>query len=165
MKRLVTAATVVLAAVLATSGTAQAQGSTFTVRVVRCDQQFPGDPTYYAEIMGAITPVPSTDYDISVVTTARGEINHLSLPGGFDITGAALIAPLPLGVVTFTAFHDLNNNNVQDSGEPTIASTGLDFPCEPQTAEECKNGGWRTFPFLGFKNQGDCVSLIRHRAR
>jgi DNA-binding beta-propeller fold protein YncE len=28
----------------------------------------------------------------------------------------------------------------------------------PTTKNECKNGGWRTFP--GFKNQGDCVSFV-----
>lgn len=28
----------------------------------------------------------------------------------------------------------------------------------PTTREQCKNGGWQSFP--GFKNQGDCVSFV-----
>jgi hypothetical protein len=30
----------------------------------------------------------------------------------------------------------------------------------PATKNECKNGGWKNFPDLGFKNQGDCVSYV-----
>jgi hypothetical protein len=30
----------------------------------------------------------------------------------------------------------------------------------PTTADDCKNGGWRNYPELGFKNQGDCVSYV-----
>ena len=30
----------------------------------------------------------------------------------------------------------------------------------PTRKEQCKSGGWRTFPALGFKNQGDCVGFV-----
>jgi hypothetical protein len=30
----------------------------------------------------------------------------------------------------------------------------------PVDKNECKNGGWKTFTALGFKNQGDCVSFV-----
>ena len=35
----------------------------------------------------------------------------------------------------------------------------------PTAAEQCKNGGWRTFgaPAGPFRNQGDCVSNVRSR--
>ena len=33
-----------------------------------------------------------------------------------------------------------------------------DAPVLPTSKDQCKNGGWRTFP--GFKNQGDCVSFV-----
>ena len=33
----------------------------------------------------------------------------------------------------------------------------------PDDKDQCKNGGWRTFP--GFKNQGDCVSYVVTRGR
>lgn len=40
--------------------------------------------------------------------------------------------------------------------EGDIAVT--DAPEVPTSKEQCKDGGWRTFP--GFKNQGDCVSSL-----
>ena len=49
-------------------------------------------------------------------------------------------APLP----------DLDGGEALVSGEVTIT----DAP----TKDQCKNGGWRNF--LGFKNQGDCVSFV-----
>jgi hypothetical protein len=33
-----------------------------------------------------------------------------------------------------------------------------DAPPLPTSKEQCKSGGWRSFP--GFKNQGDCVSFV-----
>lgn len=40
----------------------------------------------------------------------------------------------------------------------------FDVLCQPQTKDECKNGGWRQFneppPGLGFKNQGQCVAFV-----
>jgi hypothetical protein len=38
-----------------------------------------------------------------------------------------------------------------------------DAPSLPTSKDQCKNGGWRTYGI--FKNQGDCVSSIRQRAR
>jgi hypothetical protein len=34
----------------------------------------------------------------------------------------------------------------------------VDAPPLPAAIDQCKNGGWRNF--LGFKNQGDCVSFV-----
>lgn len=31
----------------------------------------------------------------------------------------------------------------------------------PGSTSECKNGGYRNFPALGFKSQGDCVAYVR----
>jgi hypothetical protein len=33
-----------------------------------------------------------------------------------------------------------------------------DAPPVPTSKEQCKTGGWRSFP--GFKSQGDCVSFV-----
>ena len=33
----------------------------------------------------------------------------------------------------------------------------------PTSKEQCKNGGWRTFP--GFRNQGDCVAFVATHGR
>jgi hypothetical protein len=34
----------------------------------------------------------------------------------------------------------------------------VDAPALPTSKDQCKNGGWRNF--LGFKNEGDCVSFV-----
>jgi hypothetical protein len=31
---------------------------------------------------------------------------------------------------------------------------------QPQTKADCKNGGWKNFPGLGFKNQGQCIKFV-----
>jgi hypothetical protein len=33
----------------------------------------------------------------------------------------------------------------------------------PSSKEQCKNGGWRTFP--GFKNEGDCVGFVATKGK
>jgi hypothetical protein len=45
-------------------------------------------------------------------------------------------------------------------GQPLITGdVGVrDAPPLPTTKEQCKNGGWRSFP--GFKTQGDCINFV-----
>jgi hypothetical protein len=38
-----------------------------------------------------------------------------------------------------------------------------DAPALPTSKDQCKHGGWRSFP--GFKNQGDCVSFVVTRGK
>jgi hypothetical protein len=38
-------------------------------------------------------------------------------------------------------------------------------PERPTTAEECRAGGFRDFPALGFGNQGDCVAFVQTGGR
>jgi hypothetical protein len=47
----------------------------------------------------------------------------------------------------------------------TYVSTGLVLitpppPVVPTSKDQCKNGGYKNYPALGFKNQGDCVSFV-----
>ena len=51
-------------------------------------------------------------------------------------------------------------------GEPvhvTPGGTTPPPPAQPTTKDDCKNGGWKSFP--GFKNQGDCVSFVATHGR
>jgi hypothetical protein len=53
---------------------------------------------------------------------------------------------------------------VDDSGDPSIVISykagGVgEEPPEPQTKEDCKNGGYEEF---GFKNQGQCIKAVNH---
>jgi hypothetical protein len=49
--------------------------------------------------------------------------------------------------------------------ERFTSATGVPTPIItlPETANECKHGGWRTFE--RFKNQGDCVSFVASKGR
>jgi len=33
---------------------------------------------------------------------------------------------------------------------------------QPQTKADCMNGGWKNFPALAFKNQGQCIKFVNH---
>jgi hypothetical protein len=56
---------------------------------------------------------------------------------------------------------------VDDSGDPSIVISykagGVGEPPppteQPQTNEDCKNGGYEEF---GFKNQGQCIKAVNH---
>ncbi len=49
---------------------------------------------------------------------------------------------------------DNNNANVENQAQVTPC------PTYPNTKEECKNGGYKTFTGVTFKNQGQCVSYV-----
>ena len=48
---------------------------------------------------------------------------------------------------------------VNDRGDLTVVNT----QALPTSKDQCKNGGWKTYGV--FKNEGDCVSFVRHHAR
>jgi hypothetical protein len=52
--------------------------------------------------------------------------------------------------------------NAAPAGEPSfVGPAGVavePLPRAPNSKDQCKNGGWRTFG--GFENQGDCVSFV-----
>jgi hypothetical protein len=88
----------------------------------------------------------------------------LSLPSGTtyrdagpfstDANGNFFLGPFGTTVPgTFTVTINWAGASVTDS---------VDVNCAlPTSKDQCKNGGWRTFP--GFENQGDCVSFVsRH---
>jgi hypothetical protein len=124
----------------------------------------PSTQGVFTTLSGSITPVPQTEFDLSIVSSVRGEVFHITLPAGFDITAASVsVGPAPLGRLTITVFRDLNQNDVRDPGEPILASTALTSPCRPgpTRAEQCSNGGWQAFGF--FTSQGDCVAFTTTR--
>lgn len=41
-----------------------------------------------------------------------------------------------------------------------VDDTTYDFAGTPQTADDCKSGGWQTYAERGFPNQGQCVSYV-----
>jgi hypothetical protein len=158
MRRLIVfATTTVVVLALLPSATSAQSAAKVTISALNCDTS--AVPAT-VDLTGTITPVPAVDFGIVVVSSVRGQVFSTSLSAGFDITGATVRLLLPLGTVTTTVFADPNRNAVQDPGEATIGTARLVDPCRPQQKTQCKRGGWRDFAFLGFKNQGDCVSYV-----
>ena len=42
----------------------------------------------------------------------------------------------------------------------TVNDTTYDFAGTPQTADDCKNGGWQTYAERAFPNQGQCIQFV-----
>jgi hypothetical protein len=76
----------------------------------------------------------------------------LALLGSHTVTGIQLV------VDSGWAFADAEQTILVDNVR--INGTTYTFTATPRTSSECKNGGWKTFTELGFKNQGDCVSYV-----
>jgi hypothetical protein len=158
MKRLVALLSITCLCLLAGAQSASAQ-TAVTINTTGCVPIT--NAGVFTIITGTITPVPQTEYDISVVSNVRGEVFHITLSAGFDISGASVsVGPAPLGQLTATVFQDLDQDDVLDPAEPVLGSASVHSPCHPGPthAEECSNGGWQSF---GFASQGDCVAFVR----
>ena len=119
-------------------------------------------------VRGLVTGLePNTNYGFRLETPVIGAV-----VGAFttDATGSRvlgdLLADVPFEARTIIWLNPDGDVNEQEPGEPTVIdqTAVVDQPCtdarpkEPTRLDQCKNGGWRTFP--GFKNQGDCVSFV-----
>jgi hypothetical protein len=86
--------------------------------------------------------------ELVVVDNAPGPNNFLdtvALSQRITDTGTAnCLAPGPLTIGPLNLM----------SGDIIVTAA----PPLPTSKDQCKNGGWRTFP--GFKSQGDCVSFV-----
>lgn len=157
MKRAAGLVLTAIVGLLAAAPSAPAQ-STLTLSATECQPSTGGVLT---GLSGSITPVPETEFDISVVSSVSGEVFHFTLPAGFDITGVTIfVGPAPLGRLTATVFQDLDQDDVRDPSEPVLGSVAVTSRCHPgpTRAEQCSNGNWRTFGF--FTSQGDCVAYV-----
>jgi hypothetical protein len=67
----------------------------------------------------------------------------------------------------------LVGTNVHETASFGSAEASLDFtlvgcptaPAAPDSKAACEDGGWESYPALGFLNQGDCVSWIATRGK
>jgi hypothetical protein len=137
VKRLATLLSITCVCLL---GGAQSASAQAPVHVRECQATSSGA---FAILTGSGLPVPSTEFDISIVSSVRGEVFHITLPAGFDVNGISIsVGPVPLGRLTTTLFQDLDQDDVQDPGEPTLSSTTLISNCHPgpTRAQQCSNG-------------------------
>jgi len=71
-----------------------------------------------------------------------------------DAVSASFVLTLPSSCAAPGSVTGASN-----SGDLTV----VDAEPLPASTDQCKNGGWRNFP--GFKNQGQCIRFVRHKAR
>ena len=123
------------------------------------------------------TPANYQVHTPNAILTARGTIFYTSYTSSSPQTGN-----LP-GVSHYTEVAVLEGTvNLAQAASPesgvqiaqgttgTVAGGNApnghkrEFPCSPPptSADQCKDGGWRTFGNCGFKNQGQCVSFVKH---
>jgi len=90
--------------------------------------------------------------DDGVVSADRFVV--LNLPAG----SAPSTCPSPAGVALGPGF-----GGSPGSTDPGVVVTDVTVePRRPASKDDCKHGGWRPF---GFKNQGQCVAAVSHRAK
>jgi hypothetical protein len=107
----------------------------------RCD--FPG-------VTLVVTGVaPNSDVSGSIVVP-DGQEFFGSIPA--DETGTASTS-LSFGLGLYTV----------KITSPFSTVESFEVDCLPNSREECKNGGWRSFGV--FKNQGDCVSFVATKGK
>jgi YVTN family beta-propeller protein len=116
---------------------------------------------YVANFVGSSVSVINT---ATVTVTATISSASAETPTGVAIT--------PNGAFAYASNFNSNNVSVIDTSSNTIVALigGLDGPGDiamssllpPTTKDQCKDGGWQTFTFPSFKNQGQCVSFVNH---
>jgi hypothetical protein len=182
MKRLVTAAFVAVAAVLASSAAAQVptQDSVSGSGVARTVGT---DTTFAFEIdahtgpngenpTGQVTFRYTTDGSIFF----SGPVTCLAVNGNFAILSVATLQFQAVGLeVTDSPSGDLIRGIPTGTGSCSPLGLAVDFevisgdlvvtdaPALPTSKEQCKNGGWRGYGI--FKNQGDCVSFVASKGK
>jgi hypothetical protein len=142
--------------------------TTGTGNLLANDTGLASDPSVITKVSDAKTPggvTPDANGEITIdgtygtLTVYTATFNGHS-PGDYSYgLDHGTVPPCALDSDVFTY-------SLADAGSPVWSTTAtltesLTVGCPPSlptSKDQCKNGGWRTFP--GFKNQGDCVSYI-----
>ena len=93
-------------------------------------------------------------------TITLGDQSQAVTGTGFAVSTHTVIFNVPAGTtgdLTLTLSGSEGWSVNQISGSYVVPCTA---PVVPTDAEQCKNGGWRTYTDVVFKNQGDCVSYV-----
>ena len=112
--------------------------------VAFCNQiggQLVADATYQAHIS---TPTGSADDQGTANTTQFNMCPDTATCGTIGNIGSAF-------------YESFASTNIVQGPPPP--------PPAPTTTAECKNGGWKNYTALGFKNQGDCVSFVASKGK
>lgn len=102
-----------------------------------------------ASATGETQPSPTCSESEGTVTCAP-----LAYRGGPETPYVATIEVIPTRCGTFT-----NTASLPDFGQ-SVSETFTVVGCVPKTKAQCKNGGYKEFADLGFRNQGQCVAFV-----
>lgn len=104
-----------------------------------------------ASATGPTQPAPTCSESEGTVTCAP-----LAYQAGpeTDFPYVATIEVVPTRCGTFT-----NTASLPDFGQ-SVSETFTVVGCVPKTKAQCKNGGYKEFADLGFRNQGQCVAFV-----
>ena len=110
---------------------------------------------------GAVATIFPADGTDSVVVS-------IGLGSGQGLASCAADGSWTLNVTGATYVNDATGDtgvvSVSATGSPAGGTfTAVFGPQLPTSKDQCKNGGWKTFP--GFKNQGDCVSYVASKGK
>ena len=118
-----------------------------------------------------VEPTPTVFNDLGTgVVYGHYAVPLPNPPARNDILNFALN---PAGVAAFNAarggYFSVGGAASPTAGDEYLFGNSIDpqhltihcAPSTPTSKDQCKDGGWRTYP--GFKNQGECVRLRRHR--
>jgi hypothetical protein len=152
--------------------------STVTLRLTRFEQT--GPLTY--SLYDVSTPAATLNANVGVSPEIFNDLGSGTSFGSFPVAPGALtdVLSFPLNAAGVAAFNAARGGFFSIGGQtPAEGTADLEFlfgasggpngiqeltvTCVPETKEECKNGGWRTFG--GFKSQGDCVSFIAAKGK
>jgi hypothetical protein len=162
------------ATVTATVACTPASGSTFAIAttLVSCtatdEFQTTATATFTVTVRDTTAPVVTPPADITIgatgttgaaVTFPAGSATDI-VDGAVPVTctGYASGDTFPIGTTTVTcSATDSAGNTGTGSFKVTVTPPP---PSGPADADACKHDGWKDYPDLHFKNQGDCVSYV-----
>jgi|SRR3989344_202754 len=101
-----------------------------------------------------------TDPDLRWDTGQVGGTFYDSYANATTLTAGKSVLRISLVVDSAWVFGDSEQTVLVDNA--VINSESYDFTLlTPSNKDECKNGGWMSFNYPFFKNQGDCVSYVQ----
>ena len=103
--------------------------------------------------------------------TSNLVVNSSLEPDFSETFNSAQTAPTPVTTTTVeptttTTVEPTTTTTVEPTTTTTVEpTTTTTQPPVPTNEQQCRDQGWRNYPHLGFKNQGDCISYIRTQGR
>jgi len=136
-----------------------------------------GTIVYYSGATNLVADDTNGEVDAFVYNVATAETTRVSVPSdGTQANGPSgavamqfdqlVIVHKPAvssdgGIIAYDSYAtNLVADDTNDTWDVFVTVVRTD-PSQPTTKEECKHEGWRDFPNLGFRNQGQCIRFVQ----